>query len=207
LPSSIIVVSCTDAHGPVVVPVFGKSRGPSVLCHVAPGACVIKSYWGDVNGAAKIGPICRGVVVVVEVPLDEVPVVPDVPAVLEDVPVVPDGPAVPDVTIIWVLAWLLPLELVAVRMYCVEIPGATAVEPMFATLPIPGWMFTEVAFDTFQLKVEEDPAGILPGDTLNELIAGMPVEDSVVPVLALVPATVICVEAVVSPAALVAVRT
>jgi hypothetical protein len=162
----------------------------------------MKSYRDGTNGIGT-GSKCRTTPVIVAGVVEEVLLV------SEDVLLVPDDvPVMPDVTINWVLAWLLPLELVAVRTYCVEVPGAIAVDPVFATLPIPGWMFTVVAFETFQLKVEDDPAVILPGDILNELIAGRPVEDSPVPVLALVPvpATAICVEAVVSPAALVAVR-
>jgi hypothetical protein len=121
-----------------------------------------------------------------------------------------DVPVVPDDTITWVLAWLLPLEFVAVRMYCVEIPGATAVDPLAATWPIPGWMFMEVALATLQLKVEDAPAVMLPGDALNELIAGIPVVEGAVDGAVLVPVpvpwTVTCVEAVVLPVALVAVR-
>jgi hypothetical protein len=122
-----------------------------------------------------------------------------------------DVSVVPDDTITWVLAWLLPLELVAVRIYSVELPGVTAVEPLAATFPIPGWMFTEVALATFQLNVEDAPAVMLPGDALNEPIANIPVDegsgDGAAPVPVPVPETSTCVEAVVLPAALEAVST
>jgi hypothetical protein len=126
-----------------------------------------------------------------------------------------DVPVVPDDTITCVLAWLLPFEFVAVRMYCVELPGATAVDPLAAMWPIPGWMFMEVALATLQLKIEDAPAVMLPGDALNELMAGVPDDegeaDWVVPAAedeedGVVPDTATCVEAVVLPAALEAVR-
>jgi hypothetical protein len=100
-----------------------------------------------------------------------------------DVSVVPVGP---DDTITFVLAWLFPFELVAVSMYWQELSGVTAVDPLAATFPIPGWMFTDVALATLQLKVDDAPAVILFGDALNDLIAGFPV-DGAVPV----PVTVI----------------
>jgi hypothetical protein len=82
-------------------------------------------------------------------------------------------------------------------------------------LPIPGWMFTDVALATLQLKVEDAPAVMLPGDAPNELIAGVPADegvvDWVVPVAddeedVAAPDTATWVEAVVLPAALEAVR-
>jgi hypothetical protein len=70
-------------------------------------------------------------------------------------------------------------------------------------------MFTEVASATLQLKAEEAPAVILPGDALNELISGMPVDEVSGDGAALdpVPETITCVETVVLPAALEAVST
>ena len=57
----------------------------------------------------------------------------------------------------------------------VELPGVIAVDPLAATLPIPGCMFTEVALATLQLKVDEAPAVILFGDALNKVTVGKPV--------------------------------
>jgi hypothetical protein len=95
---------------------------------------------------------------------------------------------------------MLPPELVAVSAYTVELPGVIAVDPLAATLPIPGWMFTEVALDTLQLKVDEPPAETLLGDALNELIVGADVADGVEGVVGvLVPGIITCVVAIVLP--------
>jgi len=66
---------------------------------------------------------------------------------------------------------------------------------------------TEVALDTLQLRVTVAPGLTMLGDALNELIIGKPVVEDEVAAVVPVPGTTTCVEAVVSPAALVAVRT
>ena len=107
-------------------------------------------------------------------------------------------------TITWVFATLLPLELVAVSMYVVELPGDTDLDPLVATSPIPGWMLTEVALATLQLKVDEAPVVMLLGDELNEVIVGIAVAAGGV---ALVPDTSTCVVALLLPEELEAVKT
>jgi hypothetical protein len=96
---------------------------------------------------------------------------------------------------------------VAVSEYTVELAGDIAVDPLAATLPIPGWMFTEVALDTLQLKVDEPPAEMLLGDALNELIVGASVAVGVAGVEGvLVPETSTCVVALMLPDELEAVK-
>lgn len=77
-------------------------------------------------------------------------------------------------------------------------------EPLAATLPIPGWILTDAALDTFQLKVDGPPAVMLLGDALNEVTVGMPVVVAGGGVL--VPEISICVVAFVLPEELLAVK-
>jgi hypothetical protein len=86
----------------------------------------------------------------------------------------------------------------------VELPGVIAVDPLAATLPMPGWMFTEAALVTLQLKMAEDPAVMLFGDALKEVIVGIPPDAG--GGVALVPETSTCVVALVLPAGLEAVK-
>jgi hypothetical protein len=81
-------------------------------------------------------------------------------------------------------------------MYVVELPGDTDLDPLVATSPIPGWMFTEVALATLQLKVDEAPDVMLVGDALNVVIVGIAVAAGGV---ALVPDTNTCVVALLLP--------
>jgi hypothetical protein len=86
----------------------------------------------------------------------------------------------------------------------VELPGVISVDPLAATLPIPGWMFTEVALVTLQFKMDEAPAVMLFGDALNEMIVGIPLNAGGGVVL--VPETSTCVVAFMLPAGLEAVK-
>jgi hypothetical protein len=52
--------------------------------------------------------------------------------------------------------------------------GKTIVSPEEAKVPNPGSIVTDVAFDTFQLKVAELPAVIPGGLTVKELTTGRP---------------------------------
>jgi hypothetical protein len=108
-------------------------------------------------------------------------------------------------TITWVFATLLPLELVAVSKYVVELPGDTDLDPLVATSPIPGWMFTEVALATLQFKVDEAPDVMLLGDALNNVIVGTAVAAGGVAGV-LVPETSTCVVALLLPEELEAVK-
>jgi hypothetical protein len=91
--------------------------------------------------------------------------------------------------------------LAAVSAYTVELPGDTGADPLAATLPIPGWIFTELTLDTLQLSVDEPPDEMLLGLAPNELITGIPVLDGgLLGVLGkLEPEIITCVVAVVLP--------
>jgi hypothetical protein len=69
---------------------------------------------------------------------------------------------------------------------------------------MPGWIFTELTLDTFQLSVDEPPDEMLLGLAPNELITGMPALDGGL-LGVLVPEIITCVVAVVLPAELEAV--
>ncbi len=84
------------------------------------------------------------------------------------------------------------------RAYTVELPGDTVADPLAATLPIPGWIFTELTLDTLQLSVDELPDEMLLGLAPNELITGMPELDGGV-LGKLEPEIITCVVAVVLP--------
>jgi hypothetical protein len=104
------------------------------------------------------------------------------------------------------VATFLPEPLIAIRIYVVLDAGDTEILPEESTVPIPGSMVTEVAFDTFQLRVVELPADILGGLAIKELITGR-LEDGGCVVDGDVPETTILVVAVILPALFVAVRT
>jgi hypothetical protein len=74
--------------------------------------------------------------------------------------------------------------------------------PEELTVPTPWLIDTDVAFDTFQLRVVELPRLIMDGVATKELITGKPV----VVGGDVVPETITCVVAVMLPAALEAVR-
>ena len=59
--------------------------------------------------------------------------------------------------------------------------GETKVVPEEAKVPTPGSIVTDVAFDTFQLKVDELPAVILGGLAVKELTTGRPAGGDGVP--------------------------
>ena len=70
--------------------------------------------------------------------------------------------------------------------------------PEEPTVPTPWLIDTEVAFETFQLKLLEPPTVMLDGLAMKELITGKPV--------GVAPETITCVVAVTLPAELDAVR-
>lgn len=82
------------------------------------------------------------------------------------------------------------------------VAGETSVVPEEAKLPTPGPIATDVAFDTFQLKVAESPAVTPGGLAVKELMTGIPAGSGVVGV----SETITCVVAATLPPALVAVR-
>lgn len=87
----------------------------------------------------------------------------------------------------------------------VEDPGEIILEPVAATAPIPWSIFTEVALDTDQFKLDDAPDEMVSGLALNALITGEPVPAGVEGVLG--PETITCVVAVELPAGPEAVRT
>jgi hypothetical protein len=64
-----------------------------------------------------------------------------------------------------------PVEFVAVSIYVVVVIGLTDLE-VPVTVPIPWFIDKDVALDTFQLKVEEDPELIFDGEAVNDVIVG-----------------------------------
>jgi len=56
-----------------------------------------------------------------------------------------------------------PVALTAVSVKLVVVVGMTVVVPEAATVPTPWSIVIEVAFDTFQVKVEEAPVSIPEG--------------------------------------------
>ena len=80
--------------------------------------------------------------------------------------------------------------------------GATSVVPEEAKVPTAGLIATDVAFDTFQLKVAELPAVMLGGLAVKELITGRPAGSDVVGV----SETITCVVAATLPTSLAASR-
>jgi hypothetical protein len=79
--------------------------------------------------------------------------------------------------------------------------GKTIVVPEEAKVPTPGLIVTEVAFDTFQLKVAGLPTVIPEGLAVKELTTGRPADDDGAP-----ETMTWAVAVVLLPAALVAVR-
>jgi hypothetical protein len=95
---------------------------------------------------------------------------------------------------------VLPAALLAVRVKVVVTAGKTTALPEEPTAPTPLSIVTDVAFDTFQLKVAEPPRLILDGLAVKELITGRVAGGGVAAV------TITCVVAVTLPAVLEAVR-
>lgn len=71
-----------------------------------------------------------------------------------------------------VVAFVLPEELEAVKVYIVFDVGATALVPLTATFPIPLSRLTLVAPVTLQLSVELPPDSTVGGVALNETTTG-----------------------------------
>jgi len=71
-----------------------------------------------------------------------------------------------------VLAVLLPAGLLAVSVKVVVAVGNTMMFPEEPTGPTPLSIITEVAFDTFQLKLLEPPRLTLDGLAVKKLIMG-----------------------------------
>ena len=74
----------------------------------------------------------------------------------------PAGVGEPE-TVTDVVAVVVPAVLLAVRVKVVVALGKTIVLPEAPTAPTPWSMVTDVAFDTFQLKVTELPRTMLEG--------------------------------------------
>ena len=71
------------------------------------------------------------------------------------------------------MAFVLPEELEAVKIYVVLTVGAIALVPLTATFPIPLSRLTLVAPVTLQLSVDVSPDAMDGGLALNELITGI----------------------------------
>jgi len=82
------------------------------------------------------------------------------------------GGGVVPVTTTCVVAFTLPVELEAVRVYTVVVVGDTALVPDRATLPMPWSILTEVAPVTVQSSSADCPDEIFDGLALKELITG-----------------------------------
>jgi len=85
--------------------------------------------------------------------------------------VVAGGADVP-VTMTCAVATDEPMAFVAVSVYIAVEAGVTNLVPVNATLPIPGWISTEVAPVTDQLRVDVPPAEMDMGLASNTFIAG-----------------------------------
>jgi hypothetical protein len=79
------------------------------------------------------------------------------------------------------IAVLLPAALLAVSVKVVVAPGKTMLLPEEPTAPTPLSIVTDVAFDTFQLKMLEPPRLILDGLAMKELITGKPPGEGAAP--------------------------
>jgi hypothetical protein len=79
------------------------------------------------------------------------------------------------------IAVLLPAALLAVSVKVVVAPGKTMLLPEEPTAPTPLSIITDVAFDTFQLKMLEPPRLILDGLAMKELITGKPPGEGAAP--------------------------
>jgi hypothetical protein len=75
----------------------------------------------------------------------------------------------------------LPAALLAVSVKVVVAPGKTMLLPEEPTAPTPLSIVTDVAFDTFQLKMLEPPRLILDGLAMKELITGKPPGEGAAP--------------------------
>jgi hypothetical protein len=66
----------------------------------------------------------------------------------------------------------VPVELVALMVYTVDVAGDTTLVPATATCPIPWSILTDVAPVTFHNRVDVPPESIVDGLLLNSWITG-----------------------------------
>jgi hypothetical protein len=85
---------------------------------------------------------------------------------------VPTGGSAAELTVVTADLLTVPKELVAVKVYTVDVAGDNTLVPAALTCPIPWSMLTDVAPVTFHNRVDVPPALIVDGLLLNSMIAG-----------------------------------